>query len=935
MINITKEAYGKKSKLAIVTLVGGSFHEYMATKTHPSISAYAKKCKADFLVVRSDDPNDKITWNKFHLVSLLKTYSRILYLDTDIFIRDSAQSLFKVVPSDCVGMFNELPYNATWVNTVYPKYLSTLGLSVERYFDWISYYNSGIILFSRGHEKLFSYPVEEKAFENERLLCGDQNYFNINIRRYELPIYDIGAEYNAFYEKREGETIFGVSVSDVKIMHFAGSFKTHDIESGESTVKLDNIFKESYFRTGPKHLMRASGDMQRGLQSLIGRLPVGITMAEIGSFAGESTQRFSKRCSRVYAVDAWEEECIWGISSNETSENIENRFDDVMRESGNIVKVKGRSDQVFSKFEDESLDFIYIDCCHSYAGVRSDLQNWLPKVKIGGLVGGHDYNPDKFPGVIQAVTEIFGDDCIEVFEDTSWLVKASKEKVSVLIPTFNRERYVKECIQSVQSQTHKNLDILVYDDGSTDNTVEIVRELMKKDCRIKLIDGKENRGISFARTALINACKTRLACWMDSDDICNSYRVETQLPIVRRGKNLVFSQASFFERSVNTEKIPDKFNGIVFKCKKSKKCLGFDCGNSTPCVAFPVDKSIVFPPRSVENLTGEDCDWLSEMMVKYKPILLSDVLYHHREHEERITYVRGKVNTLLVSGKISNKSTYAEALDCIKNSSEPVKNTWRREPNVGKKVSAIPFVEVRKTKPFPSPNERISVLMPVYNRQYLVSYAIQSILNQTHTNIEFLIVDDGSTDKTPEILKKFAGSDSRIKIITNKINRGIPAARNQLLLNCSSDFACWMDSDDISNIHRIKIQKNLVKGDCMVKGNAQAFKQASPVPWLKYPGKCEFRFNSLPSLMFPVKRDILCDETLTLCREDDDWYEKMSKVCGVTHISEVVYYYRLHPDRITEMKGRIGTVLDVKELAGQSYADILNKYNVIQEKRNA
>ena len=66
--------------------------------------------------------------------------------------------------------------------------------------------------------------------------------------------------------------------------------------------------------------------------------------------------------------------------------------------------------------------------------------------------------------------------------------------------------------------------------------------------------------------------------------------------------------------------------------------------------------------------------------------------------------------------------------------------------------------------------ELISILMPTYNVERFVGEAVESILNQTWTNFEFIIVDDCSTDRTYDILKKYAAKDSRIHLFRNEIN---------------------------------------------------------------------------------------------------------------------------------------------------------------------
>ena len=90
----------------------------------------------------------------------------------------------------------------------------------------------------------------------------------------------------------------------------------------------------------------------------------------------------------------------------------------------------------------------------------------------------------------------------------------------------------------------------------------------------------------------------------------------------------------------------------------------------------------------------------------------------------------------------------------------------------------------------------LSVAMSVYNGEAFLNEAIQSILDQSFGNFEFLIVDDGSTDRTPSIIEAHAQRDSRIRPIIRE-NRGLVASLNQLLAEARTPIVARMDADDI------------------------------------------------------------------------------------------------------------------------------------------
>lgn len=90
---------------------------------------------------------------------------------------------------------------------------------------------------------------------------------------------------------------------------------------------------------------------------------------------------------------------------------------------------------------------------------------------------------------------------------------------------------------------------------------------------------------------------------------------------------------------------------------------------------------------------------------------------------------------------------------------------------------------------------KVSVIVPIYNAEIYIDKCIQSIINQTLKDIEIILVDDGSTDKSVEISNKYAENDKRIKVIKKK-NKGASSARNYGISVATGDFITFVDSDD-------------------------------------------------------------------------------------------------------------------------------------------
>ncbi len=104
----------------------------------------------------------------------------------------------------------------------------------------------------------------------------------------------------------------------------------------------------------------------------------------------------------------------------------------------------------------------------------------------------------------------------------------------------------------------------------------------------------------------------------------------------------------------------------------------------------------------------------------------------------------------------------------------------------------------------------VSVIVPVYNVESYIERCLESIINQTHRNLEIIIVDDGSTDDSGAICDKYAKNDARIMVI-HKNNGGLSSARNAGIIASVGDYLSFVDSDDYIDLQMIETLLNLVK----------------------------------------------------------------------------------------------------------------------------
>ena len=215
-------------------------------------------------------------------------------------------------------------------------------------------------------------------------------------------------------------------------------------------------------------------------------------------------------------------------------------------------------------------------------------------------------------------------------------------KISVIIPTYNRETLIVDSINSVLNQTYKNLEVIIVDDGSVDNTQQEIDKI--KDNRIKYIKLEKNYGAPNARNIGIKNAVGQLISFQDSDDILYPNKLEKQFHnIINKNSNLDFckikvifnSSYSFFYPNARQEK--SIFDGNIFNELISK-------GNfiSTQAILAKTNfiKKYYFDP---EMPRLQDYDIILRMIPKVKISYTKDVLMDLIIHEDSITHSKIKL----------------------------------------------------------------------------------------------------------------------------------------------------------------------------------------------------------------------------------------------------------------------------------------------------
>ncbi len=202
-------------KNLVLTISIGDVYQKISEFTHPTIKKYAERIGADFLSIGENNCSSP-HWEKFQIYNLLNKYDRIIYMDTDILVREDCPNLFDIVPADQLGIFNEFPFTEGRHISLIESckdYGVTLG-------NWKgTYYNTGVMVVPRQWKFLFKKP------EKELFNFYEQGYINARIHQ---ELEKVGNEHRVFslpykfnrmtcMDKFTGEERFASYV-----MHYAG-----------------------------------------------------------------------------------------------------------------------------------------------------------------------------------------------------------------------------------------------------------------------------------------------------------------------------------------------------------------------------------------------------------------------------------------------------------------------------------------------------------------------------------------------------------------------------------------------------------------------------------------------------------------------------------------------------------------------------------------
>lgn len=369
-------------------------------------------------------------------------------------------------------------------------------------------------------------------------------------------------------------------------------------------------------------------------------------------------------------------------------------------------------------------------------------------------------------------------------------------KISVIIPVYNQERYIPQCLDSTLGQTLGDLEVICVDDGSTDGSGAVLDEYAKRDPRVVVVH-RENKGVGPTRNEALGMAQGEFVAFMDPDDYYPDNLIFEKLynAAVKNGAKVCGGSLSIYDGEKDTLKECRDFpNYFAEEGFMDYRDFQLDYGYtryiynremlSAAGATFPPYKRFQDPPFFVKAMVAAGrfymipavsyvyrwsrrfSNWDDERVLHLVSAILEDLT---------LAADNGLYNLFdrtLMRIKVDFKKEIAE------HQTDAVKSVMSDIMSLSLKVSRARMPERPAEK-----RPMVSVVLPIYNAGQFLRQCLGSLKAQTLKDMEFICVNDGSTDKSLEIIREFAKDDARF-IAIDKPNSGYGHT-----MNCGLDAA--------------------------------------------------------------------------------------------------------------------------------------------------
>ncbi|MCU0546424.1 MAG: glycosyltransferase [Oscillatoriaceae cyanobacterium Prado104] len=415
-------------------------------------------------------------------------------------------------------------------------------------------------------------------------------------------------------------------------------------------------------------------------------------------------------------------------------------------------------------------------------------------------------------------------------------------RVSVIIPAYNGDRYIAQAVTSIIDQTYTNWETIVVDDGSTDNTREVLQPYLERNLdRIRYVY-QDNQGVAAARNSGIREAKGELIAFLDQDDFCLPDKLAAQvalfdahpsLGIVNSGWRIVNEQGEKIFDVTPWEYLPQLDlktwivylpllpSAMMFSRQWLERVGGFNSEYDSVddadlilrlalsgCEAIWLRQVTAYYRQHGQNVSVQRAQKQANLAIKLKQNLFSrtDLPAEIRQLEKPAFYeiLTWMAWQLYYSGYPAQAVEYYEkSFLYTPYSPERTAINWiERLIGISKSYGVSPNLKSLRNLPawqklmmsiLPQKTPRVSVIIPTYNSAAYILKAIESVFEQTYKNWEIIVVDDGSTDNTSEVLAPYL---DLIQYVYQD-NQGAAIARNHACQLAKGEFLAFLDADDL------------------------------------------------------------------------------------------------------------------------------------------
>lgn len=337
----------------------------------------------------------------------------------------------------------------------------------------------------------------------------------------------------------------------------------------------------------------------------------------------------------------------------------------------------------------------------------------------------------------------------------------NEDLVTIIVPVYNREKYIKETLQSILNQTYTNYEVIFVDDASTDASTSILEEYTKNNAKFKLIKLRKNMGVSFARNIGIRKASGRYVAFLDSDDLWLPHRLEEQIKFAK-GNNYAFTYSAFKYITDDGSKISKKIE-VPFELDYDTALLNTRILTITALIDLQkIPKYLCYMPR----FKHEDmATWWKILKNGYTAYGLNKTLAYCRITEKSRS--GNKIKSAYFRWKLYRK---IEKLNIFKSIYCFIHYVFNAVKKRGGKYS------VRK-------DNTLSVALSTMHLKN--DEDVNNIINKMKITSDYLIVNQ--TDK--------GNINISNKNVVTRFERGLSKSRNTALDNCKSDVILFTDDD--------------------------------------------------------------------------------------------------------------------------------------------